>query len=86
MYNEYGTQIQDDNAYLDASGFWTGYVRFYGKFSNPFVNMYSGVQVHNDLFTPRQPNNLGRLLSDYNSNDRIQILQDSCGINHIFQR
>ncbi|XP_063712359.1 uncharacterized protein LOC134840471 [Symsagittifera roscoffensis] len=52
---EYKDQILSSPAYLKHSGFWTGYVRFFGNSSNPFLNMYSGEPMTAGLFEPGQP-------------------------------
>ena len=42
-------------AYLQQSGFWTGYVRFFGDVSNPYINLYTGSPMNTSFFAPRQP-------------------------------
>ena len=60
MYKKYSNQIHDSNAYIDASGFWTGYIRFNGNKYNKFVNLYSGLEINPAMFNNKQPNNLGK--------------------------
>ncbi|XP_063711015.1 uncharacterized protein LOC134839407 [Symsagittifera roscoffensis] len=54
-------QILANPAYLDDGGFWTGYVRFFGNESNPFMNMYTGDPMDVKDFLSGQPDD--RLLT-----------------------
>ncbi|XP_063715204.1 uncharacterized protein LOC134842681 [Symsagittifera roscoffensis] len=49
--------IESSPAFIDASGFWTGYLRDYGSSDYPFVNMISGALMNMLMFRPGQPNN-----------------------------
>merc|ERR1712226_753948 len=63
MWAKYGDELKSKVTFDEAQGYWTGYVRYYGNPGYPFVNMYSGVKINPDLFSPNQPNNL--LLGEY---------------------
>ncbi|XP_063711797.1 uncharacterized protein LOC134840072 [Symsagittifera roscoffensis] len=52
---KFHNNIRSSPAYLEHSGFWTGYVRFFGNVSNTYVNMYSGDPIDPSLFEPKQP-------------------------------
>ena len=59
MWSEYGSEIQKDVRFFESSGFWTGYVRFYNRPDKPrFHNMYSGVEIPREYYTPHQPDDL----------------------------
>ncbi|XP_063711016.1 uncharacterized protein LOC134839408 [Symsagittifera roscoffensis] len=55
FWTKYENEINTSPAYLKASGFWTGFVRFFGNKLNPFLNMYTGDPMNVNLFKPEQP-------------------------------
>ena len=58
-------QILANPAYLDDGGFWTGYVRFFGNESNPFMNMYTGDPMDVKDFLSGQPDDRRQSNSEF---------------------
>ncbi|XP_063711973.1 uncharacterized protein LOC134840187 isoform X2 [Symsagittifera roscoffensis] len=55
FWDKYQERMLLNPAYLQQSGFWTGYVRFFGDVSNPYINLYTGSPMNTSFFAPRQP-------------------------------